>query len=422
MSQFDEFLDHFPQDVQDTIRMVWNALGLDEQNRFLSLISALPTDAGLIKGLIKLSTAQVRQTFGRKHAVAILGPANVGKSTLYNQLLNRKQDNAEVGPLPGTTRETRQADAGLFNVVDTPGTDAVGSLGEHQHALAMQAAEEADFLVLVFDAIQGVKRTEQELFRELAALKKPFIVVLNKIDLVNRKDLDGVISQAAANLDLKPEQVIPVVAKDGKNLSRVLLAIAASEPEMVAALGQALPEYRWQLAWHSIVRAASISAAIALAPLPVIDFVPLVITQSIMVLGIARIYNYRINTQRATELVTTFGLGFLARTVFQELAKLEGIPGWLLSAAIASSTTVVMGYAAIQWFEKGQKLSSETLKKLTRVLTASMLDTLKSLGKRKPSRKELEDRIRGSLQESPLAESPKVLDDQSGGVETQSAE
>jgi uncharacterized protein (DUF697 family) len=276
--------------------------------------------------------------------------------------------------------------------------------------------------VLVFDAIQGVKRTEQELFRELAALKKPFIVVLNKIDLVNRKELDGVISQAAANLDLKPEQIIPVVARDGKNLSRVLLAIAASEPEMVAALGQALPEYRWQLAWHSIVRAASISAAIALAPLPVIDFVPLVITQSIMVLGIARIYNYRINTQRATELVTTFGLGFLARTVFQELAKLEGIPGWLLSAAIASSTTVVMGYAAIQWFEKGQKLSSETLKKLTRALTASMLDTLKSLGKHKPSRKELEARISGSLQESPLAESPKVLDDQSKGAQPWSEE
>ena len=416
MSQIDEFLDLFPQDVQDTVRKVWNALESNEQNHFLSLISAIPTDAGLIKGLIKLSTSQIRQTFGRKHGVAILGPANVGKSTLYNQMVRRKQDSAEVGPLPGTTRENRQADAGLFMVVDTPGTDAVGNLGEQEHALALKAAEEADFLVLMFDAIQGIKRTELELFHELAALKKPFIVVLNKIDLVNRKDLDGVISQAAANLDLKQEQVIPVVARDGKNLARVLLAIAATEPEMVAALGQALPEYRWQLAWHSIVRAASISAAIALAPLPVIDFFPLVVTQSFMVLGIARIYNYRITPQRATELVTTFGLGFLARTVFQELARLEGIPGWLLSAAIASSTTVVMGYAAIQWFEKGQRLSTEALKRITRALTASMLDTLKSLGKRRPSRKELEARIRGSQQESPLAESPKPLDDQSEEV------
>jgi len=417
MSQIDDFLDLFPQDVQDTVRTVWNALGSNEQNRFLGLISAIPTDAGLIKGLVKLSTSQVRQTFGRKHAVAVLGPANVGKSTLYNQLVRSKQDNAEVGPLPGTTKETRQADAGLFNVVDTPGTDAVGSLGEHEHALALQAAEQADFLILVYDAIQGIKRTELDLFHELAALKKPFIVVLNKIDLVKQKDLNGVLAQAAANLGLKPEQVIPVAAKNGKNLAKVLLAIAATEPEMVAALGQALPEYRWQLAWHSIVRAASISAAIALAPLPVIDFIPLVVTQSFMVLSIARIYNYRITPQRATELVTTFGLGFLARTIFQELAKLEGIPGWLLSAAIASSTTVVMGYAAIQWFEKGEKLSSATLKKLTRALTASMLDTLKSLGKRKPSRQELEARIRGSLQESPLAESPKPLDDQSKSVE-----
>jgi small GTP-binding protein len=421
MSQIDEFLDLFPQDVQDTVRTVWNALGSNEQNRFLGLISAIPTDAGLIKGLVKLSTSQVRQTFGRKHAVAVLGPANVGKSTLYNQLVHSKQDSAEVGPLPGTTKETHQADAGLFTVVDTPGTDAVGSLGEQEHAMALQAAEQADFLILVYDAIQGIKRSELELFRELAALKKPFIVVLNKIDLVKQKDLNGVLSQAAANLGLQPEQVIPVAAKDGKNLAKVLLAIAATEPEMVAALGQALPEYRWQLAWHSIVRAASISAAVALAPLPVIDFIPLVITQSFMVLSIARIYNYRITPQRATELVTTFGLGFLARTIFQELAKLEGIPGWLLSAAIASSTTVVMGYAAIQWFEKGQKLSSETLKKLTKVLTSSMLDTLKSLGKRKPSRKELEATISGSLEQSPLAESPQPLDDQSGGTEPRPA-
>ena len=412
MTQIDDFLSLFPEDVQNSVHTIWNALGSNEKNHFLALISTIPSDAGLIKGLIKLSTAQFRQTFGHKHTVVILGPANVGKSTLYNQLVRSKADSAAVGPLPGTTRENRQADAGLFTVYDTPGTDAVGSLGEHEHALALEAASGADFLILVYDAIQGIKRTELELFHELTALKKPFIVVLNKTDLVKHKDLQGVIAQAADNLGLEPEQVIPVVAKDGKNLSRVLLAIAATEPEMMAALGQALPEYRWQLGWHTIVRAASLSAVIALAPLPLIDFIPLVATQSVMVLGIARIYNYRITPQRATELVTTFGMGFLARTVFQELAKLEGIPGWLLSAAIASSTTVVMGYAAIRWFEKGQKLSSKALKQLTQTLTTSMLDTLKSLGKRKPSRKELEAKIAESLEESPIAESQTVLDEQ----------
>ena len=105
--------------------------------------------------------------------------------------------------MPGTTTVNQQADAALFTVVDTPGADAVGSVGEKEKQLALSAAEEADFLVLVFDAVQGIKKTEQELFTELSALKKPFVVVLNKVDLVPRKDLPAVISSAAANLDLK---------------------------------------------------------------------------------------------------------------------------------------------------------------------------------------------------------------------------
>jgi len=236
------------------------------------------------------------------------------------------------------------------------------------------------------------------------------VVVLNKIDLIPRKDLKSVISKAALNLGLEPDQIVPIAAKDGRNLGKVLLAVAATEPEMVAALGRALPEYRWQLAWQTIVRSASISAVIALMPLPVIDFVPLVVTQSIMVVSLARIYNYKITPRRASELVATFGLGFLGRTIFQELSKLGGVPGWLLSAAIASSTTVVMGYAAVRWFEKGEKVSSEALKRLTQGMTTYLLETLKNLGKRKPGQKTLQESITQSLESSPLAESRAALD------------
>jgi len=411
---FDDILTQFPPEVQETVHQIWDALGPPEKAGFLSLITGFPADANLMRRLVKLSTAQIRQAFGNKHRVAILGPTNVGKSTLYNQLVQNKSDLARVSPLPGTTTVNQQADAALFTVVDTPGADAVGSAGENEKDLALSAAEEADFLVLVYDAIQGIKKTEQELFNELSTLKKPFVVVLNKIDLVPRKDLQSVISSAAQNLGLKPDQIVPIVAKDGKNLGKVLLAVAATEPGMVAALGQALPEYHWQLAWQTIVRAASISATIALLPLPVIDFIPLVITQSVMVVSIARIYSYKITPQRASELVATFGLGFLGRTLFQELSKLGGFPGWLLSAAIASSTTVVMGYAAVRWFDKGQKLSSEALKKLTQAVTTYLLDTLKSLGKRKPGQKGLQQRISQSLDNLPMAESREALDHEAG--------
>jgi small GTP-binding protein len=414
LTLFDDILTQFPPEVQATVRKIWDALGPSEKASFLSLLSGFPADANLMRRLVKLSTAQIRQAFGHKHRVAIVGPTNVGKSTLYNQLVQNKRDLARVGPLPGTTTVNQQADAALFTVVDTPGADAVGSVGENEKGLALSAAGEADFLVLVYDAIQGIKKTEQELFNELTALKKPFVVVLNKIDLVPRKDLQSVISSAALNLGLKPDQIVPIVAKDGRNLGKVLLAVAATEPEMVTSLGQALPEYRWQLAWQTTVRAASISATIALLPLPVIDFVPLVITQSVMVVSIARIYSYKITPQRASELVATFGLGFLGRTLFQELSKLGGLPGWLLSAAIASSTTVVMGYAAVRWFDKGQKLSAAALKKLTQAVTAYLLGTLKSLGKRKPSQKGLQQRISQSLENFPLAENPTALDSEVG--------
>jgi small GTP-binding protein len=414
LTLFDDILAQFHPDVQATVRKIWDALGPTEKASFLSLLSGFPTDANLVRRLVKLSTAQIRQALGQKHRVAIVGPTNVGKSTLYNQLVQNKRDLARVGPLPGTTTVNQQADAALFTVVDTPGADAVGSVGEKEKDLALSAAGQADFLVLVFDAIQGIKKTEQELFKELSALEKPFVVVLNKIDLVPRRDLQSVISSAALNLGLSPDQIVPIAAKDGKNLGKVLLAVAATEPEMVAALGQALPEYRWQLAWQTTVRAASISATIALMPLPVIDFVPLVITQSFMVISIARIYNYKITPQRASELVATFGLGFLGRTLFQELSKLGGFPGWLLSAAIASSTTVVMGYAAVRWFDKGQKLSTDALKKLTQAITTTLLGALKSLGKRKPGQKGLQQRITQSLENLPMAESQAELDREAG--------
>ena len=391
MTLFNDIFAQFPPDVQSYIRKIWDGLGPNEKASFQALLTGFPSDVKMVKLLVKLSTAQVRQAFGHKRRVAIVGPTNVGKSTLYNQLVQNKRDLAKVSPLPGTTKENQQADAALFTVVDTPGADAVGTIGEQEKNIALSASAEADFLVLVYDAIQGIKKTEQELFIELTALKKPYVIALNKIDLVPKKDLQDVISNAAQNLGLKPDQIVPIVAKDGKNLGKVLLAVAATEPGMVAALGQALPEYRWQLARQTIIRAASISAAIALAPLPVIDFIPLVITQSMMVVSLARIYNYKITLRRAIELFATFGLGYIARTIFQELSLLVGLAGWLLSAAVASSTTIGIGYAAIRWFDKGQKPST---------------GLFKMLGKRKPGQNGLQSPSTPTLESLPLAENP----------------
>ena len=409
MPTFDELLKEFPTGSQDKLKRTWDDLPPPVQKELQGSLARLPGDLKLWRMLINLAFTQYKIAFGEKQSVAIVGPANVGKSTLYNQLIHSKADRAEVSPVPGTTRVNREADAGLFAIVDTPGADAVGAVGETEKEHALAAAEGADLLLVVFDASHGIRRSEQELFKELAALSKPHVVVLNKMDLV-RRDTAKVIGQAAANLGLQPEQIVPIAAKDGKNVERVLVAVAKSEPEIVAALGRALPEYRWRLAWTAITGAASTTAVIALTPLPIVDVIPLLAVQSSLVLGIARIYDYKITPERAKELAVTFGLGFLGRTLFQELSKLGGPPGWMLSAAIASSTTVVMGYAAIVWFERGEKLTGESLKQITKGLTDYMLQSLRNFGQRKPSKKSLQESVAEALEKSPLAQDRGVLD------------
>lgn len=405
----DDLIKEFPASTQAQIKSTWAALPPAAQDELEKSLNYLPKDLLMWRMLLDLALRQVKLAFGEKHTIAIVGPANVGKSTLYNQLIRTKTDQAEVSALPGTTRVNKESDAGLFSVVDTPGADAVGEVGEREKQQALAAAQSADVLIIVFDAIQGIKRTEQELFDQLVALDKPYIVVLNKIDLA-RREATKVVNLAAANLHLKPEQIIAVTAKDGSHLDQVLLALAKTEPAIVAALGRALPAFRWRLAWAAITTAASTSAAIALAPLPIIDMIPLLVVQSSLVLGIGRIYNYEITPQRARELAVTFGLGFLGRTLFQEISKLGGPPGWLLSAAIAASTTVVMGYTAALWFEKGEKPTSDSMKQLTKNLTDTFIDSLRNIGKKKPNKKTLEERIAATLSESPMAQSHEVLD------------
>ncbi len=393
-----------PEKTQDAFNPLWERLSEEEQNSLKNLFQGIPLDLNLIDMLLDLSMIQIKTTLARKNKVVIVGPANVGKSTLYNHFIREEKDQAEVSPVPGTTKKNQIADAGIFAIVDTPGADAAGRTGEQEKQAALNAAREADFLVVIFDAIQGIKQSEQDLYLQLLALGKPYLVVLNKIDLVGKKHLDETLENAANHLGLSQRKVIPISATKGKNISQVLMGIVAADPELLIPLAQAIPQYRWKLAWRVIVTSATISGVIALVPLPVIDFVPLVVNQASMILAIARIYHYKITLKRAKELLATFGIGLLARTLFQQLSKLGGVPGWLLSSAIAASTTVAMGYAACIWFEKGERISREALNRISKTLTQELLGRMKNLFKRKPSKKKMKEALRESLEKTKMAD------------------
>jgi len=149
---YEQLLRINPTGSQDKLKRTWDDLPPPVQKELQGSLARLPGDLKLWRMLINLAFTQYKIAFGEKQSVAIVGPANVGKSTLYNQLIHSKADRAEVSPVPGTTRVNREADAGLFAIVDTPGADAVGAVGETEKEHALAAAERADLLLVVFDA------------------------------------------------------------------------------------------------------------------------------------------------------------------------------------------------------------------------------------------------------------------------------
>lgn len=395
----DEILSDFSGDSRRIVSALWQSLPSERRRELLGLLPLLPGQPGKMQKLFELAREQLQMSFGDRRDVAIAGPANVGKSTLYNALLADRSRQAEVGPVPGTTRDNQEASAGPFTIVDTPGADAVGPVGQRERELALQAARDADLLIILFDAVQGVKQTEQELFHELESLGKPYVAVLNKMDLIPKRQRDAVVTRAAQNLGIESGSIIPISAQEQENLERVVLAVVKADPGLVAALGRGLPAYRRQLAWRVISGAATTAGVVALTPLPFLDFVPLLGVQVSLVLGVARIYNYRITLRRAREIIGVLGGGFLARTAFYELIKIGGPPTWLIAAAVAAGTTVSMGYAAMIWFERGERVSREASRRMMRTVRDQVVAQLKRLGRRRPSREELSDSIQQALDE-----------------------
>jgi GTP-binding protein Era len=169
----------------------------------------------------------------RSGFVAIIGRPNVGKSTLLNQLLGQKV--AVVTPKPQTTRGRilgiKTLPHAQIIFIDTPGLHQPRSLiNRRMVQVAERAVEEADILLWVVDAVDGVTRADREIAKQLQGQPhgggpqggelRPLAAVLNKIDGKAKRDL---LPQLAAIQEVLPGcDVIPVSARTGANLDALL--------------------------------------------------------------------------------------------------------------------------------------------------------------------------------------------------------
>ncbi len=150
---------------------------------------------------------------------AIVGRPNVGKSSLFNRLIGRRE--SIVDDAPGVTRDRIYGEAEWrdrsFYVIDTGGIlgeESAFSAGIRAHVEA--AIEECDAVVMVLDGQAGVTAADEEVAHLLRRSRKPVIVVANKLDDIKHDD------NANEAYELGFEHVVPISALHKRNLEDLL--------------------------------------------------------------------------------------------------------------------------------------------------------------------------------------------------------
>ncbi|MGL4744924.1 MAG: ribosome biogenesis GTPase Der [Dermatophilaceae bacterium] len=165
---------------------------------------------------------------GPAPVVAVVGRPNIGKSTLVNRILGRRE--AVVEDVPGVTRDRVAYDADWsgrrFTIVDTGGW-AVDATGIHLRVAeqAEVAVELADAVLFVVDAVVGATDDDDAVVRLLRRSGKPVVLVANKVD-DQRTEAD-----AAALWNLGLGQPWPVSALHGRGSGDLLDALLEVLPE-----------------------------------------------------------------------------------------------------------------------------------------------------------------------------------------------
>ena len=164
--------------------------------------------------------------------VTLIGRPNVGKSTLMNNLIGQKI--AITSSKPQTTRNRIQTvytdEAGQIIFLDTPGIHkAQNKLGEYMDSVAERTLSEVDVVLWLVEPSTFIGKGEQHIAKLLETTKTPVILVVNKIDTVEKGELLPVIDKYKDIVDFKA--CIPVSAVTGENKEDLLKTVFDLLPE-----------------------------------------------------------------------------------------------------------------------------------------------------------------------------------------------
>ena len=158
--------------------------------------------------------------------VSIVGRPNVGKSTLLNTLLERKI--AITSNVSGTTRNIIQ---GIYNdqdsqivFIDTPGIHKpVNKLGAVMNNQAYHMIDEVDVILFLVDVTKKFGKGDNFVLDKIKSLNKPVLLILNKVDLINKHDLFKIIEEY--NNIYKFDEIIPISSIKNDNIDDLIKTI-----------------------------------------------------------------------------------------------------------------------------------------------------------------------------------------------------
>lgn len=158
--------------------------------------------------------------------VSIVGRPNVGKSTLLNSILERKI--AITSDVSGTTRNIIE---GIYNdldsqiiFMDTPGIHKpINKLGVLMNKKSYTMIDDVDIILFLVDVTKTFGKGDHFVLEKLKKLNKPIFLVLNKVDMVNKKSLLEMIDQYQS---LYPfSEIIPISALKNDNIDDLIKTI-----------------------------------------------------------------------------------------------------------------------------------------------------------------------------------------------------
>lgn len=155
--------------------------------------------------------------------IALVGRPNVGKSTLLNGILETKV--SIVSNKPQTTRNNIQGvyheDGYQMIFIDTPGIHKpMNNLGKHLNRQALFSLEDADLVLFLVDVTAPLGKGDLFVIEKLKAANKPIILILNKVDKINKDKVLEIITDYSKTFQF--EEIIPISSLKQKDIDYLI--------------------------------------------------------------------------------------------------------------------------------------------------------------------------------------------------------